>query len=188
MNKSIPLPPSTILDDKLFTSFLGKESPNELIIQGHNISEIGSISKEGASLRRLDISFNSLVNFKGIDQFNRLRQLSAYCCRLNNIDHICGTPHLQTLLLQQNGLVDFSPSFKQLKQLRELRIDRNQLSCISNLGNCSSLRILDISFNSVESLAGISGLQSLEELRATNNNITSLQTLKSLPSLRYYSY
>ena len=181
---TVALPTYRTLSDNLLQSVLGKEAPNECIVQGQNISEIGQLSDNYSSLRRLDISFNALKSLKGIEQFPRLRDLSAYCCRLDDVFHVSETTHLQSLLLQQNGITSFPSSFRGLKNLRELRVDRNQLSTIENLNCCVSLRILDISFNSIESLSGLAGLQSLQELRANNNIIKSLITLKSLPSIR----
>ena len=181
---TVTMLPYLALNDEMLQAVLGKEAPNECILQGQNICEIGSLSENYSSLRRLDISFNALKSFKGIEQFPKLRDLSAYCCRLDDISTVGETSHLVSLLLQQNGITKFPISFKSLKYLRELRVDRNQLSSIDNLSSCSSLRILDISFNNLDSLSGLSGLQSLRELRANNNNIESLQTLKSLPSIR----
>lgn len=181
---SIPLSQYNPLTDTLLQSVLGKEAPNECIVQGQNISEIGPLSENYSSVRRLDISFNALKHFSGIDQFPRLRELSAYCCRLDDVTCLGDTTHLVSLLLQQNGIASFPTSFKTLKNLRELRVDRNQITSIENLSGCSALRILDLSFNNIESLSGIAGLQSLQELKVNNNKITSLQTLRSLPSIR----
>ena len=183
-SNTVTMLPYLALNDEMLQAVLGKEAPNECILQGQNICEIGSLSENYSSLRRLDISFNALKSFKGIEQFPKLRDLSAYCCRLDDISTVGETSHLVSLLLQQNGITKFPISFKSLKYLRELRVDRNQLSSIENLNSCSSLRILDVSFNNLDSLSGLSGLQSLRELRANNNNIESLQTLKSLPSIR----
>ena len=181
---TVTMLPYLYLNDEMLQSVLGKEAPNECILQGQNVCEIGNLSENYSSVRRLDISFNALKTFKGIEQFPKLRDLSAYCCRLDDISNIGETSHLVSLLLQQNGITKFPNSFKSLKYLRELRVDRNQLSTIENLNSCTSLRILDISFNNLDSLSGLSGLQSLRELRANNNKIESLLTLKSLPSIR----
>jgi Leucine-rich repeat (LRR) protein len=172
------------LNDELLSAFLGKESPNEVIMQGQNLSEIGTLKGNYTSVRRLDISFNALQNLRGIDQFPRLRQLSAYCCRLNTLEYVGENTHLVSLLLQQNGISRIPTEFKSLKYLRDLRIDRNQLKAIENISSCIALRTLDISHNNIESLVGLSGLQSLQELKANNNEITSLQPLKALPSIR----
>lgn len=172
------------LDDDIIQSFQGKEAPNEIIVQGQNISGIQSLKGNYSSVRRLDISFNALRSLKGIEQFPRLRQLSAYCYRLDDVGCINEMSYLTSFMIQQNGLTNIPSSFKSLKYLRELRIDRNQLTSIRNLGGCCCLRFLDISFNNIDSLIGLSGLQSLQELRANHNQITTLETLKSLPSIR----
>lgn len=172
------------LDDDLIQRFLGKEAPNEVIVQGQSISDIQSLKGNYSSVRRLDISFNALRSLKGIEQFPRLRELSAYCCRLDDVGCINEMSYLTSLMIQQNGLTNIPSSFRSLKYLRELRVDRNQLTSIKNLSGCCCLRILDISFNDIDSLTGLSGLQSLQELRANHNQITTLETLKSLPSIR----
>ena len=173
-----------ILDDDVIQSCLGKEAPNELNIQGRNISGIDILKKSYSSWRRLDISFNSIKSLEGVEQFPRLRQLSAYCCRLDNIGCIKEMPYLTSLMIQQNEIKSIPASFKSLKYLRELRLDRNQLISIKNLSGCCCLRILDVSFNKIECLAELSGMQFLQELRANHNNIKSLETLRSLPSIR----
>jgi Leucine-rich repeat (LRR) protein len=181
----IPAPVTCILDDELIFSFLGREAPNELNIQGQNITEIDTaLKKNYSSLRRLDISFNTMNSLEGVEQFPRLRELSAYCCRINNIGYIKEMSYLTSLMIQQNEITSIPPSFKSLKYLRELRVDRNQLTSIKNLSGCCCLRILDISFNKIDCLAELSGMQSLQELRANHNNIQSLDTLRSLPSIR----
>jgi Leucine-rich repeat (LRR) protein len=113
----------------------------------------------------------------------QLRHLSAYSCQITNLDDIKPVKHLESLMLQQNGVDAIPIFFSSLNKLRELRLDRNKLLIIDNLSSCSSLRTLDISYNSISSLDGIAGLQSLQEFRATNNKITSLKPLRALPSL-----
>lgn len=182
---AIPAAITCILDDDLIFSFLGREAPNELNVQGRNISEIDTtLKKNYSSVRRLDISFNTMKSLEGVEQFPRLRELSAYSCRLKDIGYIKEMSYLTSLMIQQNELTSIPSSFKSLKYLRELRVDRNQLTSIKNISGCCCLRILDISFNKIECLAELSGMQSLQELRANHNNIKSLDTLKCLPSLR----
>jgi Leucine-rich repeat (LRR) protein len=182
---AIPVAATRILDDDLIFSFLGREAPNELSIQGQNISEIDTaLKKNYSSLRRLDISFNAMKSLEGVEQFPRLRELSAYGCHVDNIGYIKEMSYLTSLMIQQNEITSIPSTFKSLKYLRELRVDRNQLTSIKNLSGCVCLRILDISFNKIDCLAELSGMQSLQELRANHNDIRSLDTLRSLPSLR----
>lgn len=69
------------------------ENPSEVICQRQAITGVGNL-KEVLSLRKVNLSFNPISSLKGIDQLKELRHLSAYCCRITNIDHL-GYNYLQ---------------------------------------------------------------------------------------------
>jgi hypothetical protein len=66
-----------------------KENPSEVICQRQEITGIGDL-KDVLSLRKINMSFNPISTLKGIDQLKELRHLSAYCCRLTNVDDLSG--------------------------------------------------------------------------------------------------
>jgi Leucine-rich repeat (LRR) protein len=73
----------------LKVEFSGKESPSELFAQEQGITAVGELG-EVTSLRKVDISFNPISSLDKIQQLNQLRHLSAYCCRLQDIECLAG--------------------------------------------------------------------------------------------------
>ena len=65
------------------------ENPTEILLQDRKITKLGNLAPL-SSLRRLDVSFNELTSLKGIEELPQLRHLSAYCCRLTDIDMLAG--------------------------------------------------------------------------------------------------
>mmetsp|Transcript_14481 Transcript_14481/g.21790 ORF Transcript_14481/g.21790 Transcript_14481/m.21790 type:complete len:937 (+) Transcript_14481:98-2908(+) len=169
------------LDSAYVLQSTEKETPSEVFCQEQGITAIGDLS-EVLSLRKVDVSFNPISSLNRIEQLNQIRHLSAYCCRITDIECLCGIKRMEALMLQQNGISSI-PHGNSFNKLRVLRLDRNQLTSVENLSICSNLRTLNISWNKLTSLEGIAGLQNLQELSVSHNNLTSLKHLRALPSL-----
>ena len=80
----------------LAKSYIRKENPNEILAQCQQIGSIGDLS-DIPHLRKLDLSFNELVSLNGLDKLPRLKNLSAYCCRIHDIEALAYTSRLVTL-------------------------------------------------------------------------------------------
>src|SRR5690348_4109733 len=125
-----------VLDSKLAQSLIGFDSPTDLIVNNENITRIGNLC-DVPSIRKLNISFNSIFTLDGIDQLPQLRILFAYSCSLDNVSTLQSIPKLETLFLQDNKIATLVPSFTVLTKLQHLRLDNNRITTIENLQCCT---------------------------------------------------
>mmetsp|Transcript_27159 Transcript_27159/g.45489 ORF Transcript_27159/g.45489 Transcript_27159/m.45489 type:complete len:490 (-) Transcript_27159:2412-3881(-) len=171
------------LDSQLALSLIGRDAPNDLIVNRDFITRLGNLC-DASFVRKLNMSFNPVKSLHGIDQLPQLRSLLAYACQLEKIEQLKALTKIEGVFLQQNRISSMADSFTGLNKIQELRLDQNKISKIESLSGCVNLRKLDVSFNNLEALSGLNGLQNLRELKVSNNSIKTLTHLKALPSIK----
>jgi Leucine-rich repeat (LRR) protein len=135
---------SRALDNEFAVSMVGREAPNDLVCPNQDIVRIGNLC-DMAHVRRVDISFNPLTDLMGLDQLPQLRDLSAYGCKLVNLDFLDGTPRVERLVVHQNKITDLPVYLGKCTKLRELRADKNRIAAVGKfLQGCGALRVLDL--------------------------------------------
>ena len=83
--------------------------------------------------------------------------------------------NLQTLILENNSLIELPNEIGTLKKLKTLQVASNQLTCLPNsLSKCKKLETIDLGFNQVTSLAPLRKLTNLVTLLCNHNQITNL--------------
>ena len=114
------------LDDALARSMIGRESPNDLIVDDQNITRIGesyhlssslsythtlihslcyrsigNLCDVGTNIRKFSVSFNTIAcgSLDGIDQLPQLRHLSAYSCGLKSLGRLVKNWYLSLSIL-----------------------------------------------------------------------------------------
>ena len=97
--------------------------------------------------------------------------------------------NLQTLILENNSLIEIPDEIGTLKKLKTLQIAQNQLTCLpESLKHCKKLETIDVGFNNVTSLAPLSVLTNIVTLLCNNNQIVVLDinysNLKRLVTLQ----
>ena len=68
---------------------MNRDAPGELHAKDQGITRIGNLV-DAAGIRVIDISYNPIASLNGIDQLPQLRQMTAYGCRIRDIDALSG--------------------------------------------------------------------------------------------------
>lgn len=137
------------------------------------------------SLKKLNISRNTLHQLPSFPKLKQLNQLIAYGCSISDIQHLTQLAKLERLNLTGNPIQDFSPLDKliHLEELFLMACNLTRLTCIDHL---TKLRLLNLSQNNIADLSPLAPLNSLKGLYLENNSIQDigpLQTLINLESL-----
>ncbi|CAM9626759.1 unnamed protein product, partial [Ectocarpus fasciculatus] len=161
-------------------------------------------SLELPSLRRLDLSKNSLNRLKGLqgcpqvtyltaagneltgdglDGVRPLKDLKVFNASGNRVRRIppavfAQFRQLQALVLSDNEISEVPPTWlkKGLLSLNTLVLSHNKLKSLSGtgLGRLTALTKLSISYNTLVELPDLSACSGLEELRAAHNIVTQV--------------
>lgn len=138
------------------------------------------------SLKKLDLSWNSVTNISFIRELKNLETLYLH---FNNIDNISLLNELQFLLILDlgNNRIEDASVIKELTSLTSLSLRRNPISDFTFVKNFKFLTYLDLSNDTIGNLSYLKELKSLKELELWNNPIedaTFIGELKSLTSLK----
>jgi Leucine-rich repeat (LRR) protein len=75
---------------------MNRDALGELHVKDQGITRIGNLV-DTAGIRILDISYNPITSLNGIDQLPQLRQMTAYGCRIRDIEALNGYPQFTVL-------------------------------------------------------------------------------------------
>lgn len=116
--------------------------------------------KEVTSLKRLDLSNNTI----------------------RNLTVLSGMPNLEELNLKHNALTDLS-ALQGLHSLKRLDVSFNSLTSLEPLAACTALTFLDAENNQIESLAGLENMVGLTYLSVNYNQISHVDRLENLTAM-----
>ncbi|MCE8178783.1 leucine-rich repeat protein [Porphyromonas gingivalis] len=135
-----------------------------------------------ASLTELDLSGNQIAKLEGLE---RLTSLTGLYLRDNQIAKLEGLDHLTSLtgLYLSGNQIAKLEGLNALTSLTELYLSRNQIAKLEGLDHLTSLTGLNLSGNQISKLEGLDSLTSLTGLNLMRNQIIKLEGLERLTSL-----
>ncbi|MGB0514232.1 MAG: leucine-rich repeat domain-containing protein, partial [Wenzhouxiangellaceae bacterium] len=142
--------------------------------------EFGSdTATRAASLNApLTTCINANVKDQGMASAQELTLLDCANQGISSLDGIEDLVALQTLMLNDNPLLDLAP-LALLPNLVQLDLARTRIGRIDALQNLIHLRIVDVSGNAITRLTPLANLNQLEELYAANNQIAAIPDLSA---------
>ena len=140
-------------------------------------------------LTYLDVSYNKLAGFDGIEGLNQLETLLARGNQFageGEIEKLAGLEKLAELDLSENNLSDVK-GIRGLTNLKILYLCRNRMRTLGEAAELKNLTVLDISGNQLEDIDGIRNLKSLKNLWLSDNCLTNIVDIKYLKNLKELS-
>ncbi|SJL30573.1 leucine-rich repeat protein [Porphyromonas gingivalis] len=134
------------------------------------------------ALKKLDLSYNQIRKFEGLDHLASLTELDLSGNQIAKLEGLNALTSLTRLDLSGNQISKLE-SLASLTSLTRLDLSDNQIAKLEGLNALTSLTELELSGNQIRKLEGLERLSSLTKLRLRSNQISKLEGLDSLTSL-----
>ena len=134
------------------------------------------------ALKKLDLSYNQIRKFEGLDHLASLTELDLSGNQIAKLEGLNALTSLTQLDLSNNQISKLE-GLDSLTSLTKLDLSYNQISKIDGLDHLTSLTQLDLSNNQISKLESLERLTSLTELDLSDNQIAKLEGLERLTSL-----
>ena len=166
----------------------GPSDAVELDLHNRGITTLarGALSRCGATLADLDLSFNAVSVVEGLEPLVALRHLRVYDNRVTDLRGLRAVGATLRSLRAQNNAFASLEGVETLRALTLLRVDGNPLGTHQGtrlVGRCTALTRLDISRCGLTKLEGFATLHRLSTLAAAGNRLRSLEPLAKCVSL-----
>ncbi|CAL5345302.1 unnamed protein product [Camellia sinensis] len=136
------------------------------------------------NLEKLDLSYNSIEDIKGLERLHVLGKLELLDLSYNSFNNgivpsLGVLSSLKTLNLQSNylnGSIDIG-EFHNMSNLEELDLSENHIDSIKGLKSLSKLKMLNLRWNELKGLVtsnGLDGLKHLQELYLDHSSIDKI--------------
>ncbi|WP_234241837.1 leucine-rich repeat protein [Porphyromonas gingivalis] len=135
-----------------------------------------------ASLTELDLSGNQIAKLEGLNALTSLTRLDLSGNQISKLESLASLTSLTRLDLSDNQIAKLE-GLNALTSLTQLDLSNNQISKLEGLDSLTSLTKLDLSYNQISKIDGLDHLTSLTELDLSNNQISKLEGLERLTSL-----
>ncbi len=135
------------------------------------------------ALKKLDLSYNQIRKFEGLDHLASLTELDLSGNQIAKLEGLNALTSLTRLDLSGNQISKLE-GLDHLTSLTELDLRDNQIRKLEGLNALSSLTELYLSGNQIAKLEGLDHLTSLINLFLSGNRISKIDGLASLTSLR----
>ena len=134
------------------------------------------------ALKKLDLSYNQIRKFEGLDHLASLTELDLSGNQIAKLEGLNALTSLTRLDLSGNQISKLE-SLASLTSLTRLDLSDNQIAKLEGLDSLTSLTKLDLSYNQISKIDGLDHLTSLTQLDLSNNQISKLESLERLTSL-----
>ncbi|XP_069571028.1 leucine-rich repeat-containing protein 9 isoform X2 [Brachyistius frenatus] len=131
------------------------------------------ITKEGSTIRSLEMFFSGFPRMVGLSFFPGLCQLTIVDQKIEHIEGLEYCPLLQELWVVQCQLTEIS-GLQNCLQLEKLYLYENRICEIKNLELHVNLELLWLNNNCITKIQGLNTLQKLKELNLADNNIEKI--------------
>ena len=135
-----------------------------------------------ASLTELDLSGNQIAKLEGLNALTSLTRLDLSGNQISKLESLASLTSLTRLDLSDNQIAKLE-GLNALTSLTQLDLSNNQISKLEGLDSLTSLTKLDLSYNQISKIDGLDHLTSLTQLDLSNNQISKLESLERLTSL-----
>ncbi len=146
-------------------------------LSDQSLNKIPKKTRLAKGLKYLDLSFNNIIDFEGIDDFENLEYLLIENAHLKIIpSEIFKLPNLRFLSLRNNELHYVTYRIGKLTELQWLDLESNLLTMLpEQTGDCYRLLHLNVSKNNISYLPEkLGNLKFLTELNLANNELRTL--------------
>jgi Leucine-rich repeat (LRR) protein/putative cell wall-binding protein len=166
-------------DSKIYKSEL--EGLTYLRLVDKKISNLEGL-QHASNLQTLDLSGNTIIDLKPIENLHQLRRLYLSSTPITNFDSVANLVNLTELDLSNNQISDLRP-ISYLKNLTNLYLNSNLITDLSPLSNLLNLESLSLGENKIADITKLSTLSNLQSLDLYDNEITDISPLSSLTKL-----
>lgn len=148
-------------------------------LENNNISKITGLKFESTTqTRQLQLSYNKITNFVGVDWTNSL--IEELDVAHNNLSTLENLPtDLEILVANNNKLSDISNVNWNVLPIDSLDLACNQIEIVNNIEWNSHLRYLILSYNHISDISSLRFTSSLEAIELAGNNISDLSVFSN---------
>ena len=148
-------------------------------LEENNISKITGLKFEPTTKTRyLQLSYNQITNFVGVDWTNSLiEELDIAHNHLSTLENL--PTDIEILVANNNKLSDISNVNWNELPIDSLDLACNQIEVINNIEWNDNLRYLILSYNHISDISSMKFTSSLEALELAGNNITDLSVFSN---------
>src|SRR5581483_1365195 len=212
----VPSPPVTLADPGLDWALRMRLGRPEGALTAYDLTSLTSLSLYGngiqvlsgleaaSNLRSLDISFNPITNYSGLNSLTNLQSLIAEGDGLTNLQAMSTLTMLTNLDVSDNSISDCN-GLDNLSLLSTLLINGNplgSLGCLSTLTNLTQLYaencaltncqfatnlarliVMDMDQNALQDISSLAALTNLVQLDLSLNHVSNISPLAGLRRL-----
>ena len=148
-------------------------------LENNHISKITGLKFEPTTKTRyLQLSYNQITNFVGVDWTNSL--IEELDIAHNNLSTLENLPtDLEILVANNNKLSDISNVNWNALPIDSLDLACNQIEIVNNIEWNSRLRYLILSYNHISDISSMKFTSSLDALELAGNNISNLSVFSN---------
>ena len=148
-------------------------------LEENNISKITGLKFEPTTKTRyLQLSYNQITNFVGVDWTNSLiEELDIAHNHLSTLENL--PTDIEILVANNNKLSDISNVNWNELPIDSLDLAYNQIEVINNIEWNDNLRYLILSYNHISDISSMKFTSSLEALELAGNDITDLSVFSN---------
>jgi len=164
-----------------------KDDIQKLKLRKCGIIEIERFSITFINLQSLDLSFNQITKFKGLETLTNLRELYLASNLITEINGLETLTKLEMLNLSFNQITEIK-GLETLANLQYLNLYNNRITEIKGLETLTNLEYLCLSFNQITEIKGLETLAKLQHLDFSINKIIEINYICIPDSLQIIIY